>query len=168
MEDRALRSLLFAVRQGDRAAFTALYDAMSPPLYTVLFRIVGDRAAAEDLLQELFLRVYQSPPDTARRPRAYLFAMARNLALDDLRRRRPEAALSELEAAPAVDVDGRVDVERALSALSAADRQLVTLHLNAGLKFREIAQVMEMPLGTVLWRYRRAIELLRQELEGSL
>ncbi|MCI8526658.1 MAG: RNA polymerase sigma factor [Oscillospiraceae bacterium] len=167
MQDQELQPLLAAVRQGDWDAFETVYRAMSPPLFTVLFRIVGDRAAAEDLLQELFLRIYQAPPDTARRPRAYLFASARHLALDALRRRGADAPLEGVEAACEMDLEGRMDVERALAALPEVERQIVTLHLNAGLKFREAAAVLEMPLGTVLWRYRKAVERLRLQLEGD-
>ena len=66
------------------------------------------------------------------------------------------------------DVAGRLDVERALSALSAEENQIVTLRVNAGLKFREIAAMLDLPLGTALWKYRRAIGKLRDILsEGG-
>lgn len=168
MEDNALRPLLAAIGQGDWDAFETLYTAMSPPLFTVLRRMVGDRAWAEDLLQELFLRLYRAPPVDVKKPRAYLFASARNLAVDALRSRRDTAPLEDAEAArQEVDLDGRLDLELALAALPEAERQIVTLHLNAGLTFREAAAVLRIPLGTALWRYRRALDRLRAQWNGG-
>ena len=62
MTEHQLNSLFSALRRGDREAFHTLYEALSPPVYTVLLRLVGDRQSAEDLLQETFLRLYRSPP----------------------------------------------------------------------------------------------------------
>ena len=62
MTEHQLNSLFSALRAGDRDAFRSLYDALSPPVYTVLLWLVGDRQSAEDLLQETFLRLYRTPP----------------------------------------------------------------------------------------------------------
>ena len=59
MTEHQLSSSFSALRNGDREAFHTLYEALSPPVYTVLLRLVGDRQSAEDLLQETFLRLYR-------------------------------------------------------------------------------------------------------------
>ncbi len=166
MKDEELRRRLEEIGRGEIEAFEAVYEALSAPLYTVLRRIVRDRTLAEDLLQELFLKLYREPPVRAHRPRAYLFQMAHNLALDALRARREEVPLDEQGAAWPRD-DLRLDLERALAQLEPRDAELVTLHVNGGLKFREAAEAMGMPLGTVLWRYRRAIGRLQTLLNGG-
>lgn len=97
MNDAELSTLLAAVQQGDLEAFEKIYTGLHLPLFTVLRRIVRDETLAEDLLQELFLRVYQTPPLTAAKPRAYLFPMARNLAIDALRGRSSDASLSAID-----------------------------------------------------------------------
>lgn len=171
MNDDRLRSALVLLRQGDLAAFEEIYTQLSTPLFTVILRITRDRELSEDILQEVFLKLYQSPPGPdVKKPRAYLFQTARNLALDALRRRPGEVDLDELSDLPQPGIGDpaqRLDLERAFAALSPEERQLVSLHLNGGLKFRELARITGAPLGTVLWRYRKAIEKLRRLLNGG-
>ena len=171
MDDLELRGLLDCLRLGERSAFEELYEQLKTPVFTVILRILGDRDTAEDVLQEVFLKLYRSPPGPeVKKPRAYLLQSARNLALDALRRHPREAALEDcvhLPASQQVDWSSRLDLERALAALPLEERQLVILHLNGGLKFREIAQIMRIPLGTALWRYQKAIGRLRSSLSDT-
>ncbi len=178
MTDRELYSLLTRVRAGDMAAFEQIYHAMKSPVYTVALRILGDTGLSEDVVQEVFVKLYRQPPlPDVHQPRAYLFRMARNSALDTLRRRAvrraavslddPTCGIGDTLSDPAAADGGvglRWDLERAMASLSETERQIVTLHVNAGLKFREIAAVMEMPLGTVLGQYNRALSRLRRLL----
>ena len=169
MTDDALNAALHRLRSGRLDALEEIFLQMRTPVFTVLLRTVGHRELAEDLTQEVFLRLWQSPPGpNVRRPRAWLFRVAHNLALDALR--RPATAelpeqLSDSGFSEAADT--RLDVAAALQALPAAQREIVTLHLNGGLRFREIAQLLELPLGTALWRYSRAIGALRAYLNGG-
>lgn len=166
MTDQQLKTQLEALKTGDQQAFLKIYQELKTPVYTVLVRLTGDRLLSEDLLQEVFLRIYRQPPE-AEKPRAYVFRMARNLAIDALRQKRPCDPLEEhsLQADP--DPTVKLDLERAFARLTAGERQLVALHLSAGLTFREVASIVERPLGTVLWQYRKAIEKLRNTLDGG-
>lgn len=167
MDDNRLRAALERLARGDRTAPEELFYELKTPVFTVIFRIVGDRELSEDILQEFFLRLFRVPPaGSIRKPRAYLFQMARNMAIDGLRGRRelpPEGAEPMVE----YDFAGRIDLADAMAALPLAERETVTLHLNGGLKFREIAELRGEPLGTVLWRYRKAIGILRDMLNGG-
>ena len=164
-----LTKLLDSVRCGDRAAFEALYENMKKPLFTIILRITRDFALSEDILQELFLKIFLSPPECAGNPRAYMCRMARNLAIDNARKKRKEATLEEAEHSvwhPREDISATMDIENAIMLLNERERQIVTLHINGGLKFREVAEAMEIPLGTVLWAHRKAIRQLRSILGG--
>jgi len=161
---------LAAIRAGDKTAFEALYHTMQTPMYTIIYRITWDKAASEDILQEVFVKLYRSPPNASvRRPRSYLFQMARNLAIDYTRKPRDiPLETVEIEARQSSDnTVNRLDMESALKSLPAQDCQIVTLHIIADLTFREIAALMDIPLGTALWRYQRALGKLRKELEGG-
>ncbi len=161
MTNEELSGLLARLRSGEMDALAAVYSDLHTPVLTVIYRIVRDRETAEDLAQDVFVRLWQSPPDEqVKRPRAWIFAVAHNLALDAL-----PAELQDDDFADAACI--RLDVEDALARLAPRDREIVTLQLNAGLRFREIAQAMDMPLGTVLWRYSRAIGRLRATLDGG-
>ncbi len=171
MTDSELKLRLDAVRAGDMTAFEEIYNDLKTPIMTLAVRMTGDPHTAEDIFQEVFIKLYRSPPDpTIAKPRAYIFRMASNLAIDGIRRRQRqnEAPLDETEdvlSCKGPDLEEKMDVEAALSALPDAERSIVTLHVNGGLKFREIAQVTGLPSGTVLWKYRRALKRLRTFLE---
>lgn len=168
MDDNQLRTLLERLAQGDKTALEELFYELRTPVFTIILRIVGERELSEDILQEFFLKLFRSPPAAPiQKPRAYLFRMARNMALDGLGERRREVPLEECALTMEHDFAGRMDLADALAALPLTERQIVALHLNGGLKFREIAELMEMPLGTVLWRYRKAIGALRDMLNGG-
>ena len=159
-----LNQLLDAVRYGDKTAFTALYESMKKPLFTIIQRITRDFTLSEDILQELFIKIFLSPPENVKNPRAYMCRMAHNLALDSIRKEKPESDLEEAENQqwqPQKDLTAKLDIENAIMSLAERERMIVTLHLNGGLKFREVAETMELPLGTVLWAYRKAIGQLR-------
>lgn len=154
---------------GDMAAFEALYNEMKRPLYTIILRITHDTALAEDVLQELFLKLYLSPPKPSVNPRAYLCQMARNLAIDSVRRQKTFADWEQAEPAlfvQAEDISQTLDIQDAIGSLPERELQIVTLRINGDLKFREIASIMDLPLGTVLWAYQKAIEQLRTMLGG--
>lgn len=170
MDDRELLNRLGDLREGREEAFAALYADMKKPVYTVILRIVGDPPLAEDLLPGGF-----SPPARlAARPLPAAspcldLPVARNLAIDSVRKPKTEA-MPEEQADPARPLEAcadRLDIEAALSRLSLAEREIVVLHLNGDLPFREIAGILEQPLGTVLWRYRQAVGKLRISLSGG-
>ena len=166
MTDQQLKTQLEALKTGDQQAFLKIYQELKTPVYTVLVRLTGDRLLSEDLLQEVFLRIYRQPPE-AEKPRAYVFRMARNLAIDALRQKQPCDPLEEHTLQIDPDPTVKLDLERAFARLTVQQRQLVALHLSAGLSFREVASIVERPLGTVLWQYRKAIEKLRNTLDGG-
>lgn len=171
MQDTQLHTLLKDLQDGDRDALEALYQEFSTPIYTIILRMTKDIPLAEDILQEFFVKLFRQPPAVIpRNPRAYLFQMAHNLTVDCLRKERPAAPLDDyahkLSFSGTPDPE-RLDLERALSSLDDTDREIVLLHAAAGLKFREVAEVVALPLGTVLWRYHRTIGSLRQQLNGG-
>lgn len=168
MENEELRACLARLRCGEEAALEEIFLALQKPVYAVVRRVVQDARTAEEVTQDVFLRLWQSPPDEAvTRPRAWVFCVAHNLAVDALRALPPEATELPDTLRTQEQTELRLDLEMALARLSPCEREIVSLHLNAGLRFREIAQAMELPLGTALWRYSRALGRLRVELDGG-
>ena len=172
METNELKRNLAALRSGDMAAFEEIYNSLKLPAYTVIVRITRNDTLAEDILQEVFVRLYLSPPaEDVKNPRAYILQMAHHLAVDSAKKRRPDVSLEYVEEtaqSAEQDLALKLDIEDAIRSLDMTDSQIVTLHLNGGLTFREVAGILAMPLGTVLWRYQRSISKLRTKLSGGV
>lgn len=170
MTNEELRIQIQAVSAGDRTAFERIYKELNKPMYTIILRITQEQSLSEDILQEIFVKLFQSPPVTAKNPRAYLFQMARNLAIDGIRKRSQFDDLDDFENlvyAPEMDVLGNMAVEEALKTLPLIECQIVSLHINGDFTFKEICKILNIPIGTALWRYHKAINQLCFYLSGG-
>ncbi len=157
-------------------AFDALYRSARDDVYAYVATLLRDRAAAEDVTALAFERAFRRRRTFDRRrgeARAWLFGIARNAALDELRRRRRVASLvTEPEADPVAEDDfentlRRAAVRDALARLNGRERELVALKFHGGLSNRELAQVLgisESNAGTML---HRAIEKLRKACNAT-
>lgn len=182
----SLDSELTRLRGGDVDAVAAVMERYQHRLYRYLLRIVREPATAEDLFQQTWLRVMERirSYDSQRNFESWLFALARNLAIDHLRRYRPES-LDE----PLPSGDSRVELiagagpggleqllaqERAgwlagaMLELPLVFREVLTLRFEEEMKLEEIAAMLSLPLGTVKTRLHRALKHLRQGLETKL
>ena len=161
-EEDALFARLAA---GDGEAFARLYHELRTPVYTVLYRVVGQRETAEDLTHDLFLRLYEAPPGTeVHSKRAWVFRMARNLAIDALRTSHPTEEADETLPAEEGERELSLDLSAALQSLPPEEREIVTWHAVLGLPFREITQITGMNLPLVWRRYRNAISKLKKQM----
>lgn len=160
---------LSALREGDEGAFARIYEEWKKPVYTIIFRIVQSKETAEDVMQEVFVKLYLSPPEpSVENPRAWVFAVARNAAIDALRKSaRREEDRTEMTEDPADTTVLRMDVERAMAHLTREEREIVTLHLNGDMGFGEIGRLIGLSLPAVYRRYRKAIRTLRDRLNGG-
>jgi RNA polymerase sigma-70 factor, ECF subfamily len=168
-------SLLQRVAAGDMSALETLYRSMSLRVFAVALAITGDPGAAEDLVQDTFVRAYcaASSYRPGSSPRAWLLTITRHLALDTLRRQRLRQrqepgrlpwsgrAASGQRGPWEEDSGAHPDVVGALLRLGEVDRQVVVLHDIAGLTHAEVAAQLGIPAGTVRWRYRAALARLR-------
>jgi RNA polymerase sigma-70 factor (ECF subfamily) len=164
------------LRKGDLSSLTELIPLYQNRLYRYLTRLVRDSAAADDLFQETWLRATERIRhyNPNRSFDHWLFAVAHNLAIDYLRRRRPEELVEELMPDKSRDMntlDRLLESERAamiasaINELSAPAREVVTLRFEEGLKIEEIASVIGVPLPTVKTRLKRSLENLRKRFQ---
>jgi RNA polymerase sigma factor (sigma-70 family) len=171
MQNHLQDSGLAALLVGDKTAFDRVYQELKTPIFTVIYRITQERMLAEDVMHDVFVKLFQASPSAQiENPRAWIFRMARNLAIDSVRKTKAYALPEDMadDSTRMEDtVIERTDVETAIHRLTREEREIVTLHLNAGLKFREIAEIIESPLGTVLWKYKKAIGAMRNYLNGG-
>ena len=168
-----LEALLVKVAAGDRDSLGVLYHRTRTAVYSLALSYLKRQADAEDVTQNTFLRVWECADQYQGRGKAmaWLMAIARNLSLMALRGRREEdlppenwAALPEKQT---LSNEDRHVLQAVLAGLEDQERQVVLLHAVSGLKHREIAALLELPLSTVLSRYNRALKKLRKQLEGD-
>ena len=171
------------LRKGDPEALGALLERYQNRLYRYLLRMVREPAVAEDLFQQTWLRVAERVRhyDPRRGFEPWLFTVARNLAIDYLRRYRPESLDEPLSsgelreehiagggasALERVIADERAaQLAEAMQMLPAVYREVLTLRFEEEMKLEEIAEVLAAPLSTVKTRLRRGLEGLRRNLE---
>jgi RNA polymerase sigma factor (sigma-70 family) len=158
----------------DDAAFDALFRECVADVHAYAISLLGERSAAEDVTALAFERLYRSRARLDRgrgTPRAWLFAIARNAALDELRRRRrqPQGELREgisgdLDAAEALeDVARRATVRDALLALPLREREVVLLKFHGQLSNGELARALDISESNAGTRLHRALTRLREE-----
>jgi RNA polymerase sigma-70 factor (ECF subfamily) len=177
--------LIEAFKAGDPEALGLLMERHKAALYGYLLRVTGRQDAAEDVFQEVFLKLVRNPSAYGLREkfRSWLFTVARNAAMDRFRREggRGEVPLEgdgetsgplDYAASPEPGPEAAADnqelggkIAAALARLSADQREVFYLRHYSGQSFKEIAEALGLPIGTVLARMSRAAALLRKELE---
>jgi len=174
-----IAELLQRVADGDETAFGSLYDALSARVFGVILRVLVDRAQSEEVLQEVFLEVWQSASRFAPnrgQGRSWVLTIAHRRAVDRVRSsqastdRDVRAGFRDLDVphdGVADQVELRIEGERvaaALSALPDAQREALTLAYYGGYSQSEIAVLVGAPLGTIKTRMRDGLSRLRTEM----
>jgi RNA polymerase sigma-70 factor (ECF subfamily) len=158
---------------GDGEAFRQLYLASSSIVYGYALSILKSKADAEDVMHDAYIRAFQGAASYQPhgKPLAWLLTIVRNLCFNKMHSSRSTVDIGTCEfPAPADEQQGTLDrivLEKALGILDLQERQIVVLHALAGLKHREIAELLELPLGTTLSKYHRALKRLRSEISGK-
>jgi RNA polymerase sigma-70 factor (ECF subfamily) len=168
--------ILRKAQRGDERAFAVLVHAYELPVFNYVLRMVGDRPLAEDLTQDIFLRIYQGLPQFSLRCRftTWIFQIAKNRVLDELRarERKPRSTINVDDAPPLEVIDAPVEQTEAIEALWRAVEALnpdlkmaLLLRDIAGFSYNEIADSLEVTLATVKWRIYKAREEVQIALE---
>lgn len=174
MDQTGLESLLLDMTRGDQEALAQLYHRTRTAVFGLALSYLKNRHDAEDVTQDTFVRAWENAPSyrPQGKPMAWLLTIARNLSLMKLREKdRTESLPEEDWALPGPDdaltAEDRTVLSAAMSVLEDEEQRIVLLHAVTGLKHREIAESLSLPLSTVLSKYHRALKKLRRKLEGG-
>jgi len=164
--------LVSAIRSGDEQAMVQLYERYSSIVYSVALRVLGETGAAEDILQEVFMQLWRSADvfDAARGSLpGWLAVITRNRAIDSLRKRRPEADITDVIVSIEPDFVGAAESSRALEKIRGTlgsmpppQRAALEMAFFDGLTHTEIAEKTGEPLGTIKTRIRAGLLTLRK------
>jgi RNA polymerase sigma factor (sigma-70 family) len=160
------------VAHGDISALSQLYSCLKRPVFLLAYSVVSDYSLAEDVTQETFLRISEKAstyrPGT--NPKAWIFTIARNLALTALRGRKCEQLSEEqpLQTGESIEDIAVTDADfsRAIAVLDSDERNIVILKIVASMKHKEIAQIMGISTGDARVRYFRALKKFKSYYEG--
>lgn len=165
-------SLVAGIRAGDDSAMAQLYDRYSSIVYAVALRVLGDTGAAEDVLQDVFMQLWRRPAQfdsTRGQMAAWLSVIARNRAIDQLRKRTPDTDIEDVVLSVQPDLDGEAERSRViqkvrgvLAGMPVPQRSALEMAYFEGLTHSEIASRTGEPLGTVKTRIRSGLLLLRK------
>jgi RNA polymerase sigma-70 factor (ECF subfamily) len=165
-------ALIERIRSGDESAMADMYDRYSGIIYGVALRVLGDTTAAEDVLQEVFLQLWRNPQaiDASRGKLApWLAVIARNRAIDHLRKRAPEDDIDEVSVSTGVNLEDEAAQRQAvnkirtvLSQLPQEQRRALEMAFFEGMTHTEIAAKTGEPLGTIKTRIRAGLLAVRK------
>ncbi len=170
-----MENCIKAIAGGDREALGRLYEDTYAAVFGFALSILKNRQDAEDVLQEVYVRIWQSAASYREwgKPMAWIFTITRNLALMDLRRKNrtvpvaPQDWPEMFSDVQEVTAEDSLVLSSLMERLGDDEREIVLLHTVAGLKHSECAQLLGMGLSTVLSKYSRAIKKLRQAMEEN-
>ena len=179
--DRATeRELVERCRRGEEAAFQELVDQYKDLVFAVIARTVQDRARAEDLAQDVFLRVHRGLPYFRGEARlsTWLYRIAANVCTEARSRQAPQISLDDERTSERVrpvaadrhasDLELSDRLEKAIARLPANQRLMIAAHYLKGVRYEDLAEALRLPLGTVKTQLYRAKQQLRRLLETEL
>ena len=168
--------MIKAMGQGDREAFREFYQETARPVYSFILSLTKSPYESEDLMQETYLSVWTRADSYVPqgKPLAWVFTIARNLCYMRFRqqKQRRDLALEDLEGReegvccqPLEQAADRKVLLDALGRITREERQIVILHAAGGMKHREVAEALNLPLATVLSKYNRSMKKLQHILK---
>ena len=166
--------LLRRIAENDETAFHDLYEQLSAAVFAYALSVVKNRADAEDIMQETFLRIRSAAHlyDSRGKAKAWIFTIVRNLCRMRFRDTNkmistPADEMTYMDELSVIeDHETRITLQSSFIVLNDSEREIILLHAVSGMRHREIANVLGMPLATVLSKYHRGLKKLRVYLEG--
>ena len=169
-------SLFLRIAAEEKEAFCTLYETCASAVFAYALSILRNREDAEDAMQEVFLKIRSAAHlyKPQGKPMAWIFTITKNVCNMIYRKKARVLPLPEEPAQPDLGLDqienleDRMTLEKAFSVLPEDTCRIIMLHAVSGMKHREIAEMLQMSLSTVLSKYNRGIKRLQSELEGML
>lgn len=161
-----IKEIIEEIKEKNFDSFDELYNLTNKIIYYIIIQIVKRKEIAEELMQETYLKFIENihKCDTSYSPKTYLLTIARNLAINEYNKNKKLVLNEEIiDLKMDETITSNVDLG-IIKYLEGMDQEIVSMHIIGEMKFREIAHVLDKPLGTVLWAYQRAIRKLKKKV----
>ena len=168
-----LDRLIAGTANKNKEAFEELYNITSPSVYSYSLSVLKNKYDAEDVMHDCYINIYNSAESyvSKGKPMAWILTIAKNLCFLKLRKNQKASDISEEDVERKAFLDENLSaedkfvIEKCMNCLSDTERQIIILHAVSGFKHREIAELLEIRLSTVLSKYNRAIKKLGELIE---
>lgn len=166
-----LENAIYGIANGVDGSLKNLYELCSGAVYAYALTVLKNTYDAQDVMQDTFIKVYDASVNYVPKgkPMSWILAIARNLCFDKFRKQAQQATAFQTEPIDFSSGDpvDRIVVKKCLSELDDDERRIVVMHALGGLKHREIAEELSLPLNTVLSKYKRALGKLKTIIKGG-
>ena len=162
------------IAKGRKESIAELYNLTKTSIYSFALSILKNASDAEDVLQEVYIKVYENAKQYTRQGKslAWMITITKNLSYMKIRKRKDEIDICEIaQVLPdnsKFDSEDKILLDTVLNYLSEEERKIITLHIVSGLKHREISKILDIPLSTTLSKYNRAMKKLKNKLKEEV
>lgn len=160
------------ISNGKKDALKEIYTTYIAFIYSIIYEIIQNRENAEDITSEFFIKLWDVADQyrTGNNHKAWLATIAKHMALDFIRKYKKEMLMDEIpdyiEQAERSNVEQKViediSLQNALDKLKENERQIINMKILGDMTFKDIAKVLQLPMGTVTWKYQNALHKLRR------
>jgi RNA polymerase sigma-70 factor (ECF subfamily) len=169
----SLQILVNRLKNGDKEAFDLIYENTHRQIFFVVLPIVNDRLSAEDIVQDTYIKFLENIENYRNKNLlAYLITIGKNLAINEYHKKNRIVKVENFDDFAYSDlieykVEAQEAIQKALSILDNQERNIFLLHVLESLTFKEIALIINKPIGTVTWMYQKARRKMKVYLRGE-
>lgn len=174
MDSSLLEEYIVRLVERDKEALEGLYEATKTAVYGFVLSILKNKHEAEDIFQDVYVKIYENADlyQANGKPMAWILTIARNLCYMKLRKHKEHVNIDVMhEILPSkkkCSSDERMILLAAFKNISDEERNIVMLHVVGGMKFHELAKMLDLKLSTVLSKYHRAMKKLKDTLKEDM
>lgn len=163
-----LKELFNSIRNNDKLAFENLYKKCNKLVYSIAFSILKNKENSEDIVQIVFLKIYTLDKNKlpTNKELSWLYTLTKNETLNFLRSKKEEINIEDIyyittENTELEDIMDKDKYNRLISSLTVEEQEIISLKILSNLSFKEISQLLKIPMGTVQWKYYKALHTLK-------
>lgn len=166
--NQILEEYIEEIVNGDKEALVKLYELTKNSIYGFVLSIIKNKHDAEDIFQEVYIKIYENIDKYKNegKPLAWMMTIAKNLCYEKIRKHRDTSDIELMHDVGINDknkknVEDKMILEILLEKITDEERNIIILHIVSGMKYREIANLLKLPLSTVLSKYHRAMKRMK-------
>lgn len=155
------------IANGNKEALSHFYSETKTAVYGYILSILKNKSLAEDVLQDTYIKIWENAYlyQSKEKPMAWVFTIAKNASLMKIRKEKKHSDIEDLNSVidtSQVNIDDRLFLSYLFENVSEEERNIVILHAVSGFRYREIAKMLNIPLGTILSKYNRTIKKIKE------